>query len=342
MYKFRSISRGEHKRSYYHPVFKRGNWEAVKRLTRDAMPRKQQFKQQQQIQQLILSMPELSLALVNFRNNQQHAQHDVFTASMSGDSGAYPQPSPVLGAASLPVGAVPLTAPGRHQDQPHAQQAMPQVAPLMLPRIHHAPAFQQQLPDMGLLDRFNGQLHPLSQVVVPTMNTYHVPVRDSAPIMQASGMCPPEKVESNAKKCYGVVKINSSNDLRDGDHHFSTDFMSKGSLMTVDPVDTALLQLLDVSEPPQRRFPLAQQRQSVCPAAPTVTKRPRSFSGDAVQLLREECGVEHQNKKMAKPVPFCNPHADDGEFDFYAALDCCCGFDDDHELDDFLQLCAEL
>jgi hypothetical protein len=34
VYGFRSISRGEHKRSFYHPVFKRGNWELVKVMQR--------------------------------------------------------------------------------------------------------------------------------------------------------------------------------------------------------------------------------------------------------------------------------------------------------------------
>mmetsp|Transcript_117422 Transcript_117422/g.230422 ORF Transcript_117422/g.230422 Transcript_117422/m.230422 type:complete len:344 (+) Transcript_117422:138-1169(+) len=34
VYGFRSISRGEHKRSFYHPLFKRGNWEIVKQMAR--------------------------------------------------------------------------------------------------------------------------------------------------------------------------------------------------------------------------------------------------------------------------------------------------------------------
>lgn len=34
VYGFRSISRGEHKRSFYHPLFKRGNWEVVKQMGR--------------------------------------------------------------------------------------------------------------------------------------------------------------------------------------------------------------------------------------------------------------------------------------------------------------------
>mmetsp|Transcript_36927 Transcript_36927/g.63754 ORF Transcript_36927/g.63754 Transcript_36927/m.63754 type:complete len:381 (-) Transcript_36927:105-1247(-) len=34
VYGFRSISRGEHKRSFYHPIFKRGNWELVKQMGR--------------------------------------------------------------------------------------------------------------------------------------------------------------------------------------------------------------------------------------------------------------------------------------------------------------------
>lgn len=34
VYGFRSISRGEHKRSFYHPLFKRGNWEVVKQMAR--------------------------------------------------------------------------------------------------------------------------------------------------------------------------------------------------------------------------------------------------------------------------------------------------------------------
>lgn len=34
VYGFRSISRGEHKRSFYHPLFQRGNWEIVKQMGR--------------------------------------------------------------------------------------------------------------------------------------------------------------------------------------------------------------------------------------------------------------------------------------------------------------------
>ena len=34
MYGFRSISRGEHRRSYFHASFKRGNWEVVRRMSR--------------------------------------------------------------------------------------------------------------------------------------------------------------------------------------------------------------------------------------------------------------------------------------------------------------------
>ena len=34
VYGFRSISRGEHKRSFYHPLFKRGNWDVVRQMQR--------------------------------------------------------------------------------------------------------------------------------------------------------------------------------------------------------------------------------------------------------------------------------------------------------------------
>mmetsp|Transcript_16160 Transcript_16160/g.35802 ORF Transcript_16160/g.35802 Transcript_16160/m.35802 type:complete len:417 (-) Transcript_16160:521-1771(-) len=39
-YGFRSVNRGEHKRSFYHPVFKRGNWEGVKQMARFVAPKK--------------------------------------------------------------------------------------------------------------------------------------------------------------------------------------------------------------------------------------------------------------------------------------------------------------
>mmetsp|Transcript_8356 Transcript_8356/g.19091 ORF Transcript_8356/g.19091 Transcript_8356/m.19091 type:complete len:439 (+) Transcript_8356:118-1434(+) len=39
-YGFRSVNRGEHKRSFYHPVFKRGNWEGVKQMVRFLQPKR--------------------------------------------------------------------------------------------------------------------------------------------------------------------------------------------------------------------------------------------------------------------------------------------------------------
>jgi len=39
-YGFRSVSRGEHKRSFYHETFKRGNWEGVKQMVRFLQPKR--------------------------------------------------------------------------------------------------------------------------------------------------------------------------------------------------------------------------------------------------------------------------------------------------------------